>query len=183
MGTKNKKIAIGISVLALLTYWNRSIIMYGLVNKEQLDRIILDVTDKLGNGKNNTAHLLLSETAQQETHYGDFPDTTKNSGFGVMQFDQIGILDVQQRTPRSIKDQVMEYWGVDIDRVTGMSMQWSPLVSVIMARLKYRLIPYEIPTDRYGRANYWKKWYNSELGAGSPEEYMHNTNIPRFKVT
>ena len=154
--------------------------MYGVINKEHLDHVILEVTQELGNGANNTAHLLLSETAQSETNYGDFKDTNLFSGYGVMQFDKIAIDDTIARTPQKIKDKVLQKWGVNLDFVDGFTMQWSPLVSVIMARLKYRLVPQEIPKTRAERANYWKKYYNSALGAGSPQEYMERTSSPRF---
>ncbi len=154
--------------------------MYGLISKKQLDKIILDVTNILGNGANNTAHLLLSETAQTETAYGDTPDTHLFSGYGIMQFDKIAIDDTIARTPQYIKDRILEVYGIDINSINGLILQWSPLASVIMARLKYRLIKEEIPTSREGRARYWKKYYNTSLGKGTVQRYMEATKKGRF---
>ncbi len=154
--------------------------MYGVLSDSGLDNTILEVTGVLGNGANNTAHLLLSETAQTESDYGQAIDYHWSSGYGVMQFDQIAIDDTIARTPQHIKQKIIDVWGVDLDRVTGAVLQWSPLVSVIMARLKYRLIPAEIPATRVARAEYWKKYYNTYLGKGTIEHYMKMTENERF---
>jgi len=177
----NKKY-IASGILVSLAIFNRSLLMYGLISKKHLDDTILEVTRVLGDGANNTAHLLLSETAQTETSYGDYPDMNLFSGYGVMQFDDVGINDTIARTPQHIKDLIKKTWGIDLDYVNGFAMQWSPLLSVVMARLKYRLIPQEIPKSRNARAMYWKKWYNSELGKGTVEHYLEATKVPRFEV-
>jgi hypothetical protein len=43
-----------------------------------------------------------------------------------------------------------------------------------MARVHYLRRPEPIPTDLTGQAEYWKKWYNTYLGAGTVEEYIEN---------
>jgi len=45
---------------------------------------------------------------------------------------------------------------------------------VALARLKYYMVPEAIPKDLHGQAAYWKRWYNTPLGAGTTEEYMTN---------
>lgn len=154
--------------------------MYGLINENALDDIIADVTNVLGNGANNTAHLLLSETAQAETNYGKTPDLHLFSGYGVFQFDDIAIKDTIARTPQHLKDKINQVYGIDLNYINGFVLQWSPLASTIMARLKYRLIPEEIPTTREKRAEYWKKYYNTYLGKGTVEHYLSATVKQRF---
>lgn len=47
--------------------------------------------------------------------------------------------------------------------------------AVIMARLKYILIPEPLPqdiTDVFAYARYWKKYYNTVKGKGSVEKYV-----------
>lgn len=43
-----------------------------------------------------------------------------------------------------------------------------------MARIKYLSIPAELPAadDLEGLANYWKKYYNTPLGKGTPESFI-----------
>ena len=43
---------------------------------------------------------------------------------------------------------------------------------IVHCRLKYWRVPKKMPTSVEGQANYWKKYYNSELGAGSVEHYI-----------
>jgi len=43
-----------------------------------------------------------------------------------------------------------------------------------MARIHYLRIADKIPSTLEGQAAYWKKYYNSEKGAGTVEEYIAN---------
>jgi hypothetical protein len=162
-------ILLGIAIVGLV-YYKRSLLYYGLISRQQ----IYDYTDKvvecLGGGE--PARRLLLETCATETSMGEAMDTSWNVGIGLMQFDKIGFIDVQQRTPKSVKDKVLQCFGIDVDRATHSDLRWSPLLSIVFARLKYRLVPALIPSTIEGRAMYWKKWYNSELGAGTPEAYI-----------
>ena len=156
---------------AAAIFWKRSILFYGLVNDDQLDQYIEKVVDVLGGG--DPAVKLLAETAAAETNYGKAVDRSWNVGVGVMQFDPIGFDDVKARTSERVKDIVQKEFGIIIDRTYIGDLRHSPMLSVIFARLKYRLIPSPIPADVHGRAAYWKKWYNSELGAGTIDHYLH----------
>ena len=154
--------------------------MYGLLTKKQLDQIILSVCDVLGNGSNNNAHLLLSETANAETSYGDTPDTSWSVGVGIMQFDKIGFDDTRDRTSQSKKDLIKKVYSIDIDKLELNDLRYNPLLSVIFTRLFYLLRSGSIPTDIIGRANYWKKYYNSIEGAGTIEHYLEANKEHRF---
>jgi len=143
---------------------------YGLTSRTHLYDITDDVVNCLGGGEN--AKKLLLETAAAETGMGEAVDKSWWVGIGLMQFDKIGFDDVKQRTSELYKEKVLACFGVDIDRVEHTDLRWSPLLSVIFARLKYRLVPSAIPSTLDGRAAYWKKWYNSELGAGTVEHYI-----------
>ena len=158
--------------------------MYGLISKNSLDEKIIHVCDTLGYGSNNNAHLLLSETAQQETRYGEAVDYSWGVGVGVMQFDpgvNGGFEDTKNRTSKSKKDLIKKVYGIDIDRTEIDNLRYSPLLSVIYARLFYLLRPGAIPTTLQGRAEYWKEHYNSIKGKGTVEEYIKNNQVSRFK--
>jgi len=145
--------------------------MYGLTSEFELKQHIKSVVAIVGGGE--SAERLLIETAAAETDLGKQPDRSWNVGIGIMQFDYIGFIDVQQRTRASLKKEILQTFGVDVDKTKHTDLRYSPLVSVIFARLKYRLVPHAIPKSIEGRADYWKKWYNSELGKGTPEHYLH----------
>jgi len=154
--------------------------MYGLISKRTLDEIIIDVTNTLGNGSNNNAHLLLSETAMAETHYGDTPDLHFTSGYGVFQFDKVAFADTIARTSKERKALIKRVYNIDLDNVDIIALQWSPLLSCIMARLFYLLRAGAIPTTLEGRAEYWKKYYNTRLGAGTVSHYIEANQNKRF---
>jgi len=159
-------------------YYKRSIMFYGLTSRTHLYDMTNDVVACLGGGDN--AKSLLLETAAAETGLGEAVDSSWWTGIGLMQFDEIGFTDVQQRTSSAVKEKVLACFGIDVDRATHTDLRWSPLLSLVFARLKYRLVPSAIPATLEGRANYWKKWYNSSLGAGTPEHYM--SSAIKYKV-
>lgn len=144
--------------------------MYGLLGKQQIYDTVDKVVECLGGGDN--AKKLLLEVSAAETDMGNAIDTSWLTGIGLMQFDKIGFDDVVLRTSRHKKDLVMKCFGIDINRVVHTDLRWNPLLSIIFARLKFLLVPASIPSTQTERANYWKKWYNSSLGKGTPEHYM-----------
>ena len=44
--------------------------------------------------------------------------------------------------------------------------------AIIHCRLKYWRVPKRMPNSLEGRAKYWKKYYNSDQGAGTEEKYL-----------
>ena len=44
--------------------------------------------------------------------------------------------------------------------------------ALIMCRLKYRRVPKKLPKTVEGMANYWKKYFNSDLGKGDLKEFI-----------
>ena len=68
---------------------------------------------------------------------------------------------------------------VDIKHWQNYSeLLWSEILesnlsaAIIHCRLKYWRVPKRMPNTLEGRAKYWKKYYNSEQGAGTEEKYM-----------
>lgn len=49
---------------------------------------------------------------------------------------------------------------------------WDLRLAVAMCRLRYMMDSQPIPTSRVARARYWKRVYNTEAGAGTPEKYL-----------
>ena len=151
--------------------------MYGLAIGINIRLLVLEVCQILGNGSNNTAHLLLLETIAVETGMGTIVDNTPSVGMGLCQFDKIGFDDVKERTSLRNKEKIYEHFGIDIDLVSFNDLRYNPLISVIFCRLKYILVPSAIPDTIQGRAFYWKRWYNSYAGKGSPEHYLKMNEV------
>ena len=76
---------------------------YGLKSREQLKDIIAEVCSVLGNGINDNADKLLFRIAIAESNGGETEDTSTTCGFGVFQFDPVGVEDVISRTGAILK--------------------------------------------------------------------------------
>lgn len=152
---------------------------YGLAKKSHLREIIVEVCNTLGHGgPNNCAVDLMLETAAQETHCGQLRDSTPNgAGRGIFQIDPIAFNDIIQRTRSADATMVFNQFAVDIKTVRHDALDHSPLLSAIFCRLFYKLIPEAIPATLAERAAYWKKYYNTELGAGSVGAYINNATL------
>lgn len=94
-----------------------------------------------------------------------------------MQIDAIPFNDIVQRTRKADANMIFNQFGVDIKTVRHDALDYSPLLSAIFCRLFYKLIPEPIPPTVVERAAYWKKYYNTELGAGSVGEYVNNASL------
>lgn len=60
---------------------------------------------------------------------------------------------------------------MDEEQVSEL-LEYNIAYACIMCRLKYRRVPKKLPKTVEGMANYWKKWYNTELGKGKPAEFI-----------
>lgn len=150
---------------------------YGLVRSDHARDFARSVCDVLGRGKNNMAEPMLLETSAQETHLGRFRDRTPyGAGTGLCQIDLIAFEDIKARTRDKHKQAILEVFSIDLDKVEYRELEYSPLLSFIFCRLHYKLIPDEIPKSLEGRADYWKKFYNTSAGKGSAEEYIENAH-------
>ncbi|MEH6649981.1 MAG: hypothetical protein V7707_08165 [Motiliproteus sp.] len=148
---------------------------YGLTEPTHAVDIATQVCDLLGHGKNNRAVHLLLETAAQETHLGQYRDGTDyRAGFGLCQVDEIGFVDVVQRTRSKNKALLKEQFDIDLDLVAHRELEHSPLLSMVICRLHYKLKPEVVPVDLADRAAYWKKHYNTVAGKGEPVEFIDN---------
>jgi|SRR5688572_17619067 len=155
---------------------------YGIVHRDQPQQYAQAVCDVLGHGENRLAVRMLLETCAQETHMGRFRDTDfLRHGIGLMQLDRIGFDDVKTRARDEDLQKLEERFGVVIrsDKPTQKAVEhedlaFSPLLSMIFARLFYKLRPDPIPDSIEGRARYWKKYYNTPAGKGTEAEYLLN---------
>ena len=149
---------------------------YGLTNENQAREMVDAVVECLGGGGN--AKLLLLETMAQETKLGAYRDPSKDgAGRGITQFDKGIVVDTVNRARQSEIDAVAEAFGIDLYMVDWDDLDFAPLPCIILARLKYKRIPEEIPRTIEGRAAYWKKHYNTVAGKGTEEEYIKNAKL------
>lgn len=54
----------------------------------------------------------------------------------------------------------------------GLRMDDNDVPAVLFARLHYLRVAEAIPDGLEAQARYWKRWYNTVAGKGTPEQYM-----------
>lgn len=148
---------------------------YGLATADNIYEVVGAVCRVLGAGENQSAVSLLLETAAQETRLGTFRDPTPNgAGRGLFQCDPIGLQDVQARTKAADVAAIKAAFNFDLALLPHAALDVSPLAAAVVARLFYKLVPGAIPVSLAGRAEYWKRYYNTVAGKGTAEEYVRN---------
>lgn len=147
---------------------------YGLISKQDAVRYAEAVCDVIGHGKTNSAVPLCVETAAAETLLGDYKDPTPTSaGTGLTQVD-LGTFEWLRDKYKSSRyaGALLSTFGIDLSRTVYQELRTSPLLAMLFCRLRYLAVTAPIPTTREGRAEYWKKYYNTSAGKGTPADYL-----------
>lgn len=123
------------------------------------------------------AEALLMGTAAQESGMGRH---LKQVGGGPA----LGVFQMEPATYRDIWENFLDHQPATLQRVR----EWWPtpplpdrmitdlMLAAVMCRLHYRRVREPLPAagDLPGLARYWKKHYNTSLGAGTEAEFIHN---------
>lgn len=151
---------------------------YGYAAGMDLQSITFGVCREISPATAQVAARLVLETMAQETRLGFYNDRTPTSaGVGLAQIDPIAFADIVSRTPKKRKTLIRDTWSIDLDSLQHRDLAYSPLLSIIFCRLFYALISEPIPDTIKGRAAYWKKHYNTELGDGTVQQYFDTAAI------
>lgn len=148
---------------------------YGFKKDIELFGTISLVCSIFGNGSNNNADLILEKTARSESHLATYPDEKTEYGESPYQFDKIGFLDTVDRAKQEDKILSIIHFGINLDELEYADLRKNILASTILARLKYKLVPYKFPTDDLEQYHYYKKYWNSESGSATLEHFENLT--------
>lgn len=94
----------------------------------------------------------------------------------------LGLYQMEPATHKDIWDNFLKYKQALAERVGGLiapspesetQLKTNLSYATAMCRIHYYRAPTKLPDaeDLEGLSNYWKKYYNTELGAGKPEEF------------
>jgi hypothetical protein len=151
---------------------------YGITRKSQVKEFAQDVCDVLGHGSTSQAVNMLVRTCAQETGLGTVKDRHwRVAGVGLMQIDQIPFYDVINRSKHVDIHNIQAAFGIDLLQVTHEESAFSPLISMIVARLFYKLVPDVFPDSLEGQALYYKKHYNTAAGKGTADEFIKHAKF------
>jgi hypothetical protein len=139
------------------------------INAKQLRELIIRPTLKDMGMWSESAENLLMGTAAQESHLGS-------------QIKQLGggpALGIYQCEPATHED--VAKWAKGKATFEELSFDHNRLIydlryATFICRLHYYRAPKALPEadDIEGLASYWKRFYNSSLGKGKPEEFVRN---------
>ena len=132
-------------------------------NKFQFKNLIERATKELNLYSTGAVELLLG-TAAQESGFGTYlRQLGGGPARGAYQMEPFTFLDLQTRY--AVRFPMVKSFMAE-------QLEYDLRCSIIMARIKYFSCPGAVPKDLSGQAWYWKIYYNSELGAGTVEEYL-----------
>tara|TARA_R110000822_G_scaffold94316_2_gene216416 strand:+ start:221 stop:709 length:489 start_codon:yes stop_codon:yes gene_type:complete len=66
----------------------------------------------------------------------------------------------------------IKHWQNFDENIWAEILERNIAAGIVHARLKYWRVPKRLPNTIEGKANYWKKYYNSEGGKGDPEHFI-----------
>ena len=146
------------------------------VNKQQFRDLITN-TLKKAHLHSEAAVELLMLTAAQESHLGEYIRQIKGPARGMFQMEPATEVDLWNNYIR-YKPEL----AAAIKDITGVSgpdpdaLESDLAYQILMSRILYLRKPEALPTagDITGMATYWKKHYNTMLGAGTAAEAAQN---------
>jgi hypothetical protein len=136
-----------------------------MIYKKQLIDLI-DRTLKEIDQHSTEAVQLVAGTIAQESHGGFY---LRQLGKGTA----LGITLIEPSRFRYLQTKFPQFLG----RHGFAEVEYNLKLAIICCRLKYKTIPEPIPLTLYYQACYWKKYYNSEAGSGTPADYIQNYNF------
>jgi hypothetical protein len=132
--------------------------------------LVSAIFNELPGSKEN---LMLHGTVATETQYGL---TDKYNVAQVTRIAWEATRDLEAHPGLAKWHQVLKERRTDWMSLAYESVVQHPIYNVIAARLYYKTIPEAVPETRLGRAGYWKRYYNTSLGAGDVEAYLKRSD-------
>ena len=142
----------------------------------------------LGEKSDALVNLLLG-TAAQESHLGEWivqQGLGLNGGIGIYQMEAATYhYTYTKHVEKSVamKAKFRLFFGYE-GKPQAARLASDTLLATVMARLYYSNFPEPLPdaNDVKALAYYWKKYWNTDLGKGYPEQFMKNYNKYVLKI-
>jgi hypothetical protein len=122
------------------------------------------------------AEQLVLGTACVESECGHYLHQLAGPALGIYQMEPAthddiwgNYLDFQPDISKKV-----EKWIINIGDNLSDEMIGNLYYATAMCRIHYLRVPEEIPEDLSAQAEYWLKYYNTELGKGTTYGYLNN---------
>jgi len=145
----------------------------GINPKDLLEHVIRPACNIL-DMQSDAADMLLLGTCAAESACGRYlKQIGGGPALGIFQMEPDTYKDIWRNYISfrpEIKQKLSLYWPVE---PAPEKMKTELIFAAVMCRIHYRRVPHPLPDslDLRGLARYWKKHYNSDLGAGEIEHF------------
>ena len=124
------------------------------------------------------AEKLLMGTAAQESNFRNVSQTGGGPAKGPFQMETITHDDLWNRIVHRHATLELRIRALLKGAAPSAPMPMgNAAYAVAMCRVKYWSVRDSIPRDLTGWSQYWKRWYNTPLGKGSPGEFIANWHL------
>lgn len=147
-----------------------------MLDARQLRELIVRPTLKELGLWHQAAEDLVMGTAAQESRLTYIYQRPKGPALGLWQMEPRTHEDLWARwLPKhaDVLERIMQVCELP-NRPTPDRLMYDLRYGAAMCRVFYLSKPRAIPSTLAGQAGYWKRWYNSYLGAGKASEYVEN---------
>lgn len=127
---------------------------------------------------------LILGTIAQESAFGKYREQLGNGpAMGIVQMEGATAIDIFSnylKYRQAYKTAVLSLARQDVDcnniKSLNNCLKSDDEFAIAMCRIHYLRAPAKLPNhgDVGGYASYWKRYYNTELGAGTVEEFKYN---------
>lgn len=135
--------------------------------------VVRPVIQHLGVWSKDAEELIMGTIAQESAMGQYLVQLGSGPALGVCQMEPATHNDIWNNFLRYRSHIVTYINDISVDR-TPEEMVWNLYYSVAMCRVHYLRVPEKIPSNLEGWARYYKKFYNTELGKATEQEFIEN---------
>lgn len=150
------------------------------MNSKQLFDTILDTLEFCDMTCSSNVVNMILETAYVESNCGEYIKQLKGPACGIFQIEPVTAKDIidnfiyyRPKLRENYAKLVNGFLSLEQNLCTNLMFQ------IFMCRVFYLRFSEIIPDTVEGRAKYWKKYYNTNLGKGTVEKYIKA--VEKFK--
>lgn len=133
------------------------------IHKMQLRELVRDTLTEIGLWTKPAEELILG-TIAQESKMGRYIEQVSGPALGICQ--------MEPKTYEWLQEVYHEKYPWILAPVK--QLRYNMWLAIATCRLRYMRDAHPIPADIDGQAAYWKRVYNTPLGAGTEAEYLKN---------
>lgn len=145
------------------------------MTKEEIKTLIETTLHELSLYSTEAVELLMG-TCAQESSMGKYRRQIGGGpALGIFQMEPRTFNDIVENFlnyKKNLKEKVMTVSG--IKEFNSLDLLQNDKLATAMARIHYLRVSSPIPTTLEEQARYYKKYYNTEMGMATVEEYLRN---------